>query len=74
MQLFILLTATGIDSILSFLCVKYVKYEIAVLLCLSHSDTDTVVGLPRPIHESIKTLKQVLNGHLLDFIKSVVTD
>lgn len=26
---------------------------------MSCSDTDTVVGLPRPIHESIKTLKQV---------------
>lgn len=26
---------------------------------LCYSDTDTVVGLPRPIHESIKTLKQV---------------
>ena len=24
------------------------------------SDTNTVVGLPRPIHESIRTLKQVL--------------
>lgn len=29
------------------------------LLLLCYSDTDTVVGLPRPIHESIKTLKQV---------------
>lgn len=26
---------------------------------LFSSDTNTVVGLPRPIHESIKTLKQV---------------
>lgn len=32
----------------------------AVFLFPSCSDTDTVVGLPRPIHESIKTLKQVL--------------
>lgn len=24
-----------------------------------HRDTDTLVGLPRPIHESVKTLKQV---------------
>ena len=28
-------------------------------LSLFCSDTNTVVGLPRPIHESIKTLKQV---------------
>lgn len=28
-------------------------------LSLFTSDTNTVVGLPRPIHESIKTLKQV---------------
>ena len=27
---------------------------------LFYSDTNTVVGLPRPIHESIRTLKQVL--------------
>lgn len=50
----------GIDSTLVLLGVKYVKYGITVLLCLSGSDTDTVVGLPRPIHESIKTLKQVM--------------
>lgn len=55
----ILLIATAIDSMLILQCVKYVKYDITVLLCLSRSDTDTVVGLPRPIHESIKTLKQV---------------
>lgn len=30
-----------------------------LFLLLCYSDTDTVVGLPRPIHESIKTLKQV---------------
>lgn len=30
-------------------------------LHLCCSDTDTVVGLPRPIHESIKTLKQVIS-------------
>lgn len=30
------------------------------LVCLAfHRDTDTLVGLPRPIHESVKTLKQV---------------
>lgn len=29
-------------------------------MCLAfHRDTDTLVGLPRPIHESVKTLKQV---------------
>ncbi|KAF3856361.1 hypothetical protein F7725_017084 [Dissostichus mawsoni] len=31
---------------------------LTFFLCMSHSDTDTVVGLPRPIHESIRTLKQ----------------
>uniref|UniRef100_A0A3B5A8W1 Striatin interacting protein 1 n=1 Tax=Stegastes partitus TaxID=144197 RepID=A0A3B5A8W1_9TELE len=31
---------------------KFIGYTLG-------SDTDTVVGLPRPIHESIKTLKQV---------------
>lgn len=30
-----------------------------------YSDTDTIVGLPRPIHESIKTLKQVLQNYYL---------
>lgn len=39
---------------------------VSVVLCTSdlyvscvHRDTDTLVGLPRPIHESVKTLKQV---------------
>lgn len=41
-----------------FLCsVKVSLLFLFLLLC--YSDTDTVVGLPRPIHESIKTLKQV---------------
>nr|XP_020463535.1 striatin-interacting protein 1 isoform X2 [Monopterus albus] len=31
---------------------KFIGYTLG-------SDTDTVVGLPRPIHESIKTLKQI---------------
>lgn len=36
-----------------------VKVNLLLLWLLCCSDTDTVVGLPRPIHESIKTLKQV---------------
>lgn len=40
-----------------FVCSVTVNLLFFLLLC--YSDTDTVVGLPRPIHESIKTLKQV---------------
>uniref|UniRef100_A0A8C1XET0 Striatin interacting protein 1 n=1 Tax=Cyprinus carpio TaxID=7962 RepID=A0A8C1XET0_CYPCA len=36
---------------------KFIGYTLG-------NDTDTVVGLPRPIHESIKTLKQVINTSL----------
>lgn len=33
---------------------------ISVSFCdVDYSDTETLVGLPRPIHESVKTLKQV---------------
>lgn len=38
------------------------------LLC---SDTETLVGLPRPIHESVKTLKQVSEGMFLTFSPSI---
>lgn len=41
-------------TVLYLLCIT-----ASLFLCMSCSDTDTVVGLPRPIHESIKTLKQV---------------
>lgn len=38
-------------------------FEAYDLVCLAfHRDTDTLVGLPRPIHESVKTLKQVTGG------------
>lgn len=38
----------------------YVLFEAYCLVILAfHRDTDTLVGLPRPIHESVKTLKQV---------------
>ena len=44
----------------------HVTPGVSVVLCTSdlyvscvHRDTDTLVGLPRPIHESVKTLKQV---------------
>ncbi len=36
-------------------------------LMLFFSDTDTLVGLPRPIHESVKTLKQVSMDTFLFF-------
>lgn len=36
---------------------------IECLYCeIYNSDTETLVGLPRPIHESVKTLKQVWNA------------
>jgi hypothetical protein len=36
------------------------SFEVYRLVFLVfHRDTDTLVGLPRPIHESVKTLKQV---------------
>ncbi len=41
----------------TLLCLVHTVFSF--LLMLFYSDTDTLVGLPRPIHESVKTLKQV---------------
>nr|XP_014340086.1 PREDICTED: striatin-interacting protein 1 [Latimeria chalumnae] len=45
------LTEKDIENFLESSRSKFIGYTLG-------SDTDTVVGLPRPIHESIKTLKQ----------------
>lgn len=40
-------------------------FQVCDVVCLAfHRDTDTLVGLPRPIHESVKTLKQVSSGDI----------
>lgn len=53
-----LLTLSSQSSNSCFLMVLLIR-RIKACLFFPRSDTDTVVGLPRPIHESIKTLKQV---------------
>uniref|UniRef100_A0A672RTN2 Striatin-interacting protein 1 homolog n=1 Tax=Sinocyclocheilus grahami TaxID=75366 RepID=A0A672RTN2_SINGR len=37
----------------------FLVHTVFSFFLMFYSDTDTLVGLPRPIHESVKTLKQV---------------
>lgn len=66
------LTFPWVRDLLLMQLISIIIYLNKVSFCdVNNSDTETLVGLPRPIHESVKTLKQVraFVFNLLNLIK-----